>query len=692
VSAQNNPDVEVEYATRYLCDNLDLQEREMFFVHYMTNASEKVLMPSEAGMPFPGHQVLRRQAHQMPQGKAYPAIHLENAARLFGDSVYAEEPEARFPQWRRSDYTWHKESPVYQRLTAENTRQVWRGWRAAGVNALAHWVLREGFAIDTQRADVAERLGIPAEVDPRRPGRSVVSGKPSRESFPLPGVDRELEGGRAYLEGVAPLTAWIGGGPGIRVFNKDHLFTAGRPVRKTIAVLNDFHETVSLNGDWQLVRAADGAVATSGPLRGEVTPGARALDAFVLAFDAPSVETRTDYVLSFRLASKQGELRDKFAITVFPEIPVRMPKTTRRIWLLGEERDGWVRALALNATRLTLETPPGTVRPDDVVIVPRNALSAELWRHHDLDARIDAGLRVLVLEQDLENILGLRTETVRPRRAFTAARGHPVLEGFSDGDFHFWTGSSDLQPDVPERNTPDIRQFPDRLWKVSNENAVATRTLLRPQGGAARALLVSGFDLQETPLLEVVRGRGRMLFCQLDVSNRFLTDPVASRLLIRLVAYADTAAPPDPARSEVTVIPPGHPSVDVVTPLYRAEPPTGPTGWGVTRAELFFRESIYEKDWITRQAPVLPVPVFAGGARDVVRSLPDGRLATPLRADLFSTGWGRQKMLFLHSALRINQGGSSSEGPGLANHGNPDALYPESWRSGFVHPYTAACW
>ncbi len=66
---------------------------------------------------------------------------------------------------------------------------------------------------------------------------------------------------------------------------------------------------------------------------------------------------------------------------------------------------------------------------------------------------------------------------------------------------------------------------------------------------------MSGFDLAESPLLEVTRGKGRIVFCQLDVSNRYGTDPVATQLVDNLFAYMTRVGEPDPEKSAVAHLP-----------------------------------------------------------------------------------------------------------------------------------------
>ena len=292
-------------------------------------------------------------------------------------------------------------------------------------------------------------------------------------------------------------------------------------------------------------------------MNASIAAGDRALDKLPIRFQAPKVTGRTDYTLSVKLQSpKSGVLEDRFAITVFPPAAkLRQPKA--RMWFIGADGqpDAFLVATGLQARVLSQESP--RPRPSDLVIVLRGAFhspehdanqsyAAKIWKAQRLDDLVRDGLRVIVMEQNEPNLLGLNTEEVRPRRVFMSASTHPVFAGLEASDLTNWRGASDLEVDVPVANTPDLKTFPVRIWQVSNENSVATRTVLRPQVGAARALAVSGFGLQESPLLEIALGRGRLFFCQMDVSNRYGIDPAATRLANNLLGYAATAPAPNP--------------------------------------------------------------------------------------------------------------------------------------------------
>jgi hypothetical protein len=66
---------------------------------------------------------------------------------------------------------------------------------------------------------------------------------------------------------------------------------------------------------------------------------------------------------------------------------------------------------------------------------------------------------------------------------------------------------------------------------------VATFCYHKPQAGRFRVLLDGGFDSLFTPLVEIGSQAGRVLLCQLDVTNRYGADPVITRLVDRMVAH-----------------------------------------------------------------------------------------------------------------------------------------------------------
>jgi len=205
--------------------------------------------------------------------------------------------------------------------------------------------------------------------------------------------------------------------------------------------------------------------------------------------------------------------------------------------------------------------------------------------------------------------------------------------------------------------------------------------------GAVRALLVCGFDLQETALLEAVGGKGRLMFCQVDVTNRYGTDPVATQLVNNLLVYMTSVAPPDAAVGKPTdLVREGWEDYDVEVKVEKAafifDRPQGPISWGITGAETYF-EGLLD----------IPVIQGEGGARYLYSRLPGERaVAHTLNKRNFKTKWQKMKAMTVRAALQINQGGTSETFPCPGLQGDTEALYPMEWLEGFVHPYLMMQW
>jgi hypothetical protein len=234
------------------------------------------------------------------------------------------------------------------------------------------------------------------------------------------------------------------------------------------------------------------------------------------------------------------------------------------------------------------------------------------------------------------------------------------------------------------------------MYHVSNTNALVSKPMIRPQVGAVRALAVSGFDLQESPLLEVTRGKGRILFCQFDVSNRYGQDPAATLLLDNIVNYLLSVAEPDPAKNHIQVLTDKAADVVVHSHTFRVSVPQGKEGWGIVPGDLFNREAIYVDNWITKTLPDGNLPVFANatgehGESQVIR-MQAGHYQVTFDPACFNTGWMKRKAAWVHNTLVVNQGGSLPQGPALEHHGKLIDLYPYEWVEGFVHPYTFNIW
>ena len=431
-----------------------------------------------------------------------------------------------------------------------------------------------------------------------------------------------------------------------------------------------------------------------------VKAGHRSTGEILIRFQAPEVSKRNAFTLSVSMeASRPGTLKDRITIHVFPKAKFGPGKIGKPVYCF--DRRGDTRAMLKKAgvKCIPLRSAARLKNKDALLVIGRHCLekAADVKRlGASFDEAVASGLRVIVFEQAAENLLGLNLEETSPRHTFIRAKGHPVFKGIEPDDLTYWRGDSDLVKGYADPLDPfggkvppargGEKGYPQRLWRWGNDNCVATTVIKKPQLGACRALVDCGFALMETPLLEVVRGTGRMIFCQLDVTNRYGTDPVATRLVDNLLAYMGSAAPPNRKGAEPLDLTKTPRSPVKLIPFsgYRASVPEGTLGWGISAADVFFREKPTLKALKTAAGkPTFFTWVKREGKRTA---------GCTLNPDALKTGWGKYKALTALAALRINAGSTSQAGPQVSLHGDAKALYPVEWLEGFVHPYAHWRW
>jgi hypothetical protein len=168
--------------------------------------------------------------------------------------------------------------------------------------------------------------------------------------------------------------------------------------------------------------------------------------------------------------------------------------------------------------------------------------------------RVRDGLKVLVFEQSaaaLEKRLGFRVVEYGLRQVFPRLAAHPLLDEISAAQWRDWRGDATLLPSrlrytLRPRYGPTVEYcgLPvSQAWRCGNRGNVASVLLEKPARGDFLPLLDGGFAQQYSPLLEYHEGRGMVLFCQLDVTARSETEPVAELLTRRLVRYASSWKP-----------------------------------------------------------------------------------------------------------------------------------------------------
>ncbi|MCC7492959.1 MAG: hypothetical protein IT204_11445 [Fimbriimonadaceae bacterium] len=321
-------------------------------------------------------------------------------------------------------------------------------------------------------------------------------------------------------------------GPGDDWPSKDHSFDAGESITKQVVLLNDLSVDRPLTLRWT-VQTAAGQTIASGQLDAVAQAGRPTK--VPLTFRAPAVTART--ALTLRVTPSDARFRESsLALQVFPPAPpLRLPAGT----LLYDPPGDTTRLLqAAHAVAAPL-TAASVLTDVPLVLVGRGAWDASfeaLARQLRLAEAVAAGTQVVVFEQRSGRPAGLTLTETSTRDAWPVDPTHPLLSGLAAVDWHDLRGASDVLPPYPDAPPESRRTWPARGFKWGNRGIVATYVYHRPQRIPFVALLSCGFDLNQSPLLEAVHGRGRVTLCQVDLTNRYGRDPVSTRLLQNLLA------------------------------------------------------------------------------------------------------------------------------------------------------------
>jgi len=672
----------------YLGFDFELQERENWPLAW-SKVRHKPLFNTEFGLPLHMSWEMRKY-----RGKAidrYRHFEMEYSAMYFGDRFYREVPDEWLPfmvgddRHRPRSGGYSKPLVKTKELFAKNT---FRAWRAYGVN-MGPWGEQRMWWQPDSLVNYASK-----GEDPRRPGATPDQWRGINST-----VGSKLNAyGKIAQAALQPVCVFIGGDK--HFTNKDHTFTAGENVTKTLVIINDTEDDLTFKGAWELVDASRKAI-TSGAIESVgVKAGHRSISEVLIRFQAPDVSKRSAFTLKIAVkTTRPGTLKDRMAITVFPKIETGKNKLRGPVYCFDPKGDTRAMLKKAGVKFIPTSSMKRLKNRNALLIIGRHCLekAANVKKlGASFDEAVNNGLRVIVFEQAAENVLGLRLEETSPRHTFIRAKKHPAFRELEDGDFSYWRGDSDLVKAYADPlepfggKVPPTRSgregYPVRLWRWGNDNCVATYVIKKPQVGACRALVDCGFDLMETPLLEVVRGKGRMIFCQLDVTNRYGTDPAATRLVNNLLKYIGSAKAPKLKEAEPLDLTKGSraPVRLVAFNGYRASPPEGVLGWGISAADFYFREKTSLKAIRTKTGKTTFFAWVKSGRKRVA--------ASTLSPNAFKTGWGKSKAMSALAALRINAGATSDKGPQVALHGDAKALYPVKWLEGFVHPYAHWRW
>jgi hypothetical protein len=561
----------VMHDTNFYPNFVPIQELSDWFATWSTSGV-KPAFTCEYGAPFTWDWTLYRGWYkgQRSFGSAqvpWDFCLAEWSAQFLGDRAYritdAEKANIRWEArqfregklWHRWDYPFEVSSKLFDsrheiigRYLADNFR-AFRTWGVSAISPWEHnhyWRLRPGVNRDRKALAVDwDRL--------QRPGFSPDYIGPTYERMDLAYGRDDWEptaDAQALLRNNRPLLGYVAGKPGAFTA-KDHNARPGDVLAKQLVVLNNSRQGVSCDVSW--------SIALPTPLRSservELPTGEQRRIPVGIAL--PEALAPGRYTIEARFAFSTGETQDDaFAIDVLPSAPTT-PEVKARIALFDPrgETAALLESLKIEATRVEVTS---ALSDFDVLLIGKNALTLD-GPAPRLD-RVRDGLRVVIFEQAapvLEKRLGFRVQEYGLREVFPRLPDHPLLAGISPEYLHDWRGEATLLPprlsyEMRPMHGPTVRwcDIPvTRAWRCGNRGNVASALIEKPGRGDFLPVVDGGFSLQYSPLLEYREGRGRVLFCQLDVTGRSETDPAAVALVRNVLRYAARAAPPAEARA-----------------------------------------------------------------------------------------------------------------------------------------------
>jgi beta-galactosidase len=541
-----------------------IQELSDWFGHWATKGV-KPAFTCEYGAPFTWDWTMYRGWYKGQREWGSAAVPWEFClaewnSQFLGDPAFQiSKAEAANLRWEaqqfRAGKVWHRwdyphpvgspafdeRYPIFAMYLTDNWR-AFRTWGVSGISPWEHehfWKLRDG-------------------VDKRRRDFQVDWNNLQRPGFSPDYIDRTYErwdlaferadwvptaAARALLRNNRPLLAYIAGKPD-RFTSKDHVFLPGEIVEKQLIIINNSRETVTCQSHWSLLLPQ----AVTGTKELSVEAGEQ--QRILLRFALPKTLAPSQYELNASVRFGDGNTQtDSFTIHVLP--PPGAPQIPGRIALFDPRGETSDKLKTLGIRFQTVDSA-ADLSAFDTLIVGKAALTTSGGAPDII--RVRDGLKVLIFEQTadvLEKRFGFRVAQYGLRQVFARVPDHPAIAGISPAHWRDWRGeatilSPRLDYTLRARYGPTVNWcgIPvPRLWRCGNRGNVASVLIEKPARGDFLPIIDGGYALHYSPLLEYREGRGIILFCQLDVTGRTESDPVAETLTRNILQHVSNWKP-----------------------------------------------------------------------------------------------------------------------------------------------------
>ncbi len=480
----------------------------------------------------------------LSHGKPTPYLLPENAARFLGQKAYEWVEESSLPLLSppAGKLSWSvlaeqragtKDAWMVKKELLEKVIPAWRGADISGFIPFAEL----GFAYFRKAKEknyfsIFEQPANPVEF--RTPGwkSDVVRWSYQADADP----DKPLTPvGMALKKVLAPALVFVAGEKK-RPTSQDHVYAPGQRVAKSIMLINDFRKAQRFDLTWTVTGPNGEQLA--GPERETVEVEAAGVERVSLSFKAPELSVPGTCSINIEVREPAGVSADPYVIKV---IPVAAPPQVERPLIVHDPKGLTSEALEKRGMRYQ-NLGDVTSIGEALLIVGREGMDEAFFneaRRIGLAKRVaDGDVDLVIFEQKDLRALGLAVNEVYCRDVFAAGdASSPLLAGVTPEDLSWPRGDGTLAEAYPPPAPSTESSVRSPFWHWSNRNMACSFPVRRPSAGACRVHLAAGMDLLYAPLLEIGAGKGRMLFCQYELSHRIGVDPASTRLFDNIIAH-----------------------------------------------------------------------------------------------------------------------------------------------------------
>ena len=521
---------------------LPLQEREEWMSFYATNG-QLPFIGIEFGTPL--YCDFLRGRNGFGPNIATEPLATEFAAMYTGDKAYSTEPETYRKLIstnfiRGQDYQ-PMGNPVelekmwsFQEIQKLFITNTWRSWRSYDLpSTMLPWSNGHGW---TRNDTAATHLKLPAFITGKK-GMYYSAASLADLYDRQPPAYTIQPGGKALIENNNTTLACIAGASAAFTA-KDHSFKTNELVEKQLFFFNDTRNVQPCH--WKYHILIDGNTVAGN--EGDVFIPVGEKKTVPIFFTTPAVvsQLKTNGKIILNAAIGDAIHTDTFNFRIFaPELFAG----DRKVYVFDPV--GITSNMLANMGFNVVKWSGQPAIP--FLIIGRKALSKKYVLPFSLEKYVEQGGRALVLNQQ-DSVLeqsGFRIAKYVSRYVFPIAN-NPITKNLDELDMRNWAGTGTLNEPYPDYINNNYEKSPDNSpiygWHWGNRGSVATNAMEKPHNSGWTPLLECEFDMAYSPLMELHYGKGKLIWCSLDVEDHSTKEPVAQILVNRLIAYGQNEA------------------------------------------------------------------------------------------------------------------------------------------------------